>query len=81
MILLFKGLKRPGQCMPNVSNTNREVIAMQEMRRKLPGYRSLDINVPRNGEAKRVVGGLSVMPISDAIREDTDILERAICAL
>lgn len=64
MILLFKGLKRPGQCMANIPSTNREVIAMQEMRRKLLGYHSLGIHVPRNGKAEQVVRGLSVMPIN-----------------
>lgn len=64
MILLFKGLKRPGQCMPNIPTTNREVIAVQEMRRKLLSYHGLGIHVPRNGKAEQVVRGLSVTAVS-----------------
>lgn len=59
-MLLFKGLKH----MPSVSSTNREVIAVQVMRRKLLGYRSVGIHVLRNGEDEWVVRVLSVMPIS-----------------
>lgn len=50
--------------MPSVSSTNREVIAVQVMRRKLLGYRSVGIHVLRNGEDEWVVRVLSVMPIS-----------------
>lgn len=62
MMVLFKGLKRPSQCLPNVSNANREVIALQEMRREL---RVITVGVfmsPERG-SWRVVSGLSAMPI------------------
>lgn len=62
MIVLFKGLKRPGQCLPNVVQRQQRGDCPAGDEKGTPGLSQSGYSCPQNGEADGLREGFRRCP-------------------